>query len=120
MGLRHATADGHGRTAALEILIPDDAVRNLIRQGKVEQLYSVMQTNTSRGMQTMEQSLADLVLRRVITPEVAFARSSRPDQLEGLLERSGMTTFTAPAAGNGSTAGNQTPVQSGLRLASEV
>src|SRR5256885_3859 len=70
------TADGLGRTAALEILIPDDAVRNLIRQAKVEQIYSVMQTNTSRGMQTMEQSLADLVLRHVVTPEVAFARSS--------------------------------------------
>src|SRR2546421_10972842 len=68
------TADGAGRTAALEILMPDDAVRNLIRQAKVEQIYSVMQTNTSRGMQTMEQSLADLVLRHVITPELAFAR----------------------------------------------
>src|SRR5438094_6469099 len=58
------TADGRGRTAALEILMPDDAVRNLIRQSKIEQIYSVMQTNTSRGMQTMEQSLADLVTRR--------------------------------------------------------
>src|SRR6266545_1550212 len=47
------TADGQGRVPALEILLPDDAVRNLIRQGKVEQIYSVMQTNTSRGMQTM-------------------------------------------------------------------
>ena len=63
------TADGLGRTAALEVLMPDDAVRNLIRQAKVEQIYSVMQTSTSRGMQTMEQSLADLVLRHVITPE---------------------------------------------------
>ena len=43
------TADGRGRVAALEILLPDDAVRNLIRQGKVEQIYSVMQTNTLRG-----------------------------------------------------------------------
>jgi twitching motility protein PilT len=102
------------------VLIPDDAVRNLIRQAKVEQVYSVMQTSTSRGMQTMEQSLADLVLRHVVTADMAFARSSRPDQLQGLLERSGMTNFTPPAAGNGSNAGNQTPVQSGLRLASEV
>src|SRR6266496_2531417 len=54
------TADGTGRVAALEILIPDDAIRNLIRQGKVEQIYSVMQTATSRGMQTMEQALAEL------------------------------------------------------------
>src|SRR5207244_11337219 len=59
------TADGQGRVAALEILLPDDAVRNLIRQAKVEQVYSVMQTNTSRGMQTLEQALADLTIRRV-------------------------------------------------------
>jgi twitching motility protein PilT len=91
------TADGRGRIAALEILIPDDAVRNLIRQGKIEQIYSVMQTGTARGMQTMEQSLADLVLRRVITREVAVNRSSRADQLEGLLERG--VTLTAARAG---------------------
>jgi twitching motility protein PilT len=88
------TADGLGRTAALEILMPDDAVRNLIRQAKIEQVYSVMQTSSSRGMQTMEQSLADLVLRRVITTEVAYSRSSRPDQLQGLLERAGHIDFT--------------------------
>jgi len=83
------TADGQGRVAALEILLPDDATRNLIRQGKVEQIYSIMQTSTARGMMTMEQSLAQLVLRRVITKDVALARSSRADQLEGLLERAG-------------------------------
>jgi twitching motility protein PilT len=81
------TADGRGRVAALEILLPDDAVRNLIRQGKVEQIYSVMQTGTNRGMQTMEQSLADLMLRGVITREMALARTTRPEQLDGLVER---------------------------------
>jgi len=107
------TADGLGRTAALEVLIPDDAVRNLIRQAKVEQIYSVMQTSTSRGMQTMEQSLADLVLRHVVKPGAAFSRSSRPDQLRGLLERSGMADldrFVKP----------RTSTESRLRLASEV
>jgi twitching motility protein PilT len=64
-------------------------VRNLIRQAKVEQVYSVMQTGTGRGMQTMEQSLADLTLRGVITMDVALSRSSRPEQLFGLLERAG-------------------------------
>jgi twitching motility protein PilT len=112
------TADGLARTAALEVLIPDDAVRNLIRQAKVEQIYSVMQTSTSRGMQTMEQSLADLVLRHVITAEVAYSRSSRPDQLRGLLERAGLT-HAAPAASDGSPK-TKTPTDSGLRLASEV
>ncbi len=99
------TADGRGRIAALEILVPDDAVRNLIRQGKIEQIYSVMQTGTARGLQTMEQALADLVLRNVITREVAFSRSSKVDQLEGLLER-GVTL----SAGRGGT-------NTGLRLA---
>jgi twitching motility protein PilT len=81
------TADGAGRVAALEILFPDDAIRNLIRQGKTEQIYSYMQTGTKRGMQTMEQALADLVLRSVITREEALTRSTRQDQLVGMLER---------------------------------
>src|SRR5437764_206810 len=75
------TADGAGRIAALEILFPDDASRNLIRQGKVEQIYSIMQTGTQKGMQTMEQALGELVLRRIVTLEVALSRSSRPEQL---------------------------------------
>jgi twitching motility protein PilT len=87
------TADGSMRVPALEILLPDDAVRNLIRQAKSEQIYSVMQTSSTRGMQTMEQSLADLVIRRIITPAMGFARSSRRDQLRGLLERAGFTAF---------------------------
>jgi twitching motility protein PilT len=92
------TADGQGRVAALEILIPDDAVRNLIRQSKIEQVYSVMQTNTSRGMQTMEQALADLITRRVVKIDDALSRSSRPDQLMGILERGGFDAAGALAA----------------------
>jgi twitching motility protein PilT len=95
------TADHLGRVAALEILFPDDAVRNLIRQGKIEQIYSVMQTGTSRGMQTMEQSLADLLLRGVISRDAALARTTKPEQLEALVARG--VTLSAPlmAAGNG-------------------
>ena len=89
--------------------MPDDAVRNLIRQAKIEQVYSVMQTGSSRGMQTMEQSLADLDLRRVITSDVAFSRSTRPDQLHGLLERAGYTDLPSLNSPN-----------NGLVLASEV
>jgi twitching motility protein PilT len=74
-------------------------VRNLIRQAKVEQIYSVMQTNTGRGMQTLEQALVDLVTRGVITQEVALSRSSRPDQLLGLLQRAGLATQEPAAAG---------------------
>jgi twitching motility protein PilT len=105
------TADGAGRIAALEVLFPDDAVRNLIRQGKVEQIYSIMQTGTSKGMQTMEQALGDLVMRRVVTIDIALSRSSRPDQLLGLLERSGfdLGTIAGPEA-------DQPPL-GGLRIA---
>ncbi|MGZ4401385.1 MAG: type IV pilus twitching motility protein PilT [Gaiellaceae bacterium] len=107
------TADGQGRVAALEILLPDDAVRNLIRTAKIEQVYSVMQTNTSKGMQTMEQALADLALRRVVNIEDAISRSSRPDQLIGILERSGMPVEQLLQNGSG----NGQPVP-GLRTAS--
>jgi twitching motility protein PilT len=92
------TSDGQGRIAAVEILLPDDAVRNLVRTGKVEQIYSVMQTSTSRGMTTMEQSLSELVLRGTITLEVALGCSSMPDQLMGLLDRSGWVEPTVMPA----------------------
>jgi twitching motility protein PilT len=101
------TADGQGRVPAIEILLPDDAVRNLIRQAKLEQIYSVMQTNTARGMQTMEQSLADLVKRGVVARELALARSSRAEQLESLLARVG------PVA----SAQGEVPAVAGLRAA---
>ncbi len=100
-------ADGAGRVAAVEILLPDDAVRNLIRQAKVEQIYSVMQTAGKRGMQTLEQALVDLVMRGIVSKDMAVQRSSRPDQLIGLLERGGMSA--------GSAAGG--PVNGGLRAA---
>jgi twitching motility protein PilT len=84
------TADGRKRVPAMEVLLPDDAVRNLIRQGKTEQIYSVMQTNTTRGMQTMEQCLAELVVRRQIAQETAFNVTSRREEFEALLARSGV------------------------------
>ncbi len=110
------TADGQGRVPALEILLPDDAVRNLIRQGKVEQIYSVMQTNTGRGMQTMEQSLAELIQRRVVDFELGLSRSSRPAQLIGLLERNGFPVDVPPDLG-GSQQDDEAPLATGLRVA---
>ena len=104
------TADGGGRVAALEILFPDDAIRNLIRQGKTEQIYSYMQTGTKRGMQTMEQASPTL-LRAVITHEEALTRSTRKDQLVGMLERRGVPV--AQGAGEAAPASDG----SGLRLA---
>jgi twitching motility protein PilT len=78
------TADGTRRVPAVEVLLPDDAVRNLIRQAKAEQIYSVMQTGTKKGMLTLEQSLAHLVNAGTVKPEIALARSSRPEQLQAL------------------------------------
>jgi twitching motility protein PilT len=92
------TADGLKRVPACEILLPDDAVRNLIRQAKVEQIYSVMQTNTSRGMQTLEQSLAELVMRGAVSQDMALSRSSRPEQLLGILQRGGFAVGGLRAA----------------------
>ena len=85
------TLDGHGRVPALELLAPDDAIRNLIRQGKAEQIYSYMQTGSRTGMQTMEQALADLVVRRIVSPEEAIGRSSRRPELTALLQRLGVS-----------------------------
>jgi len=109
------TADKMGRVPALEILLPDDAVRNLIRQGKVEQIYSVMQTNTGRGMQTMEQSLGDLIMRRIVDFEVGLSRSSRPNQLIGLLERSGFEVQLPPDLS--AEPAQEAPLGAGLRVA---
>ena len=92
------TADGRGRVAALEVLLPDDAVRNLIRQAKVEQIYSIMQTNTARGMQTLEQAMLELVRSGKISTVTALQRSSRPDQLKSLLQRNGLLAADDPGA----------------------
>ncbi len=82
-------------------MLPDYAVRNLIRQRKLEQVYSVIQTGTARGMQTLEQSLAELVQRGTVTTEVALESSSYPEQLLGLLGRSGAVSNGEPALAAG-------------------
>lgn len=85
--------EGRGRVLALEILIPTPAVRNLIRDDKIHQIYSVMQTGQAKhGMQTMNQALVDLVRRRLISAPTALARSSFPDELRGMLDRAGAVT----------------------------
>jgi twitching motility protein PilT len=78
-------ADGGGRVAAAEILVPTPAVRNLIREGKTHQIYSTLQTGASFGMQTMDAALADLVRKNVISRELAEARSSSPEELRRLM-----------------------------------
>jgi twitching motility protein PilT len=79
------TADGAGRVAACEVMIPTAAVRNLIREGKTHQIESAMQTGASSGMQTMDMALANLVRQGKITQRLAEQRSSHPDELRRLL-----------------------------------
>jgi twitching motility protein PilT len=93
------TTDGKGRVPALEIMVPDDAIRNLIRQAKVEQIYTYMQTGSRSGMQTMEQALADLVLAGAVSVEEAIARSSRRGELVGLIERGGFSVVRPSTRG---------------------
>jgi twitching motility protein PilT len=79
------TADGAGRVAACEVLMPTAAVRNLIREGKTHQIYSTMQTGAQTGMQTMDAALAALVREGRISRALAEQRSSTPDELSRLL-----------------------------------
>jgi len=77
-----------GRALGIEIMIPNDAIRNLIREDKVHQIYSQMQVGQgTHGMQTFNQSLADLIQRGIITREVGIERSSNPDELANMLEQ---------------------------------
>jgi twitching motility protein PilT len=87
---------GGGRVAALEILAPTSAVRNLVREDKVHQIYSAMQTGQDKaGMQTANQALARLYADRQITLEAALNASSRRDELQDMLAR---RTGTGPRA----------------------
>lgn len=82
------TRDGKGRCLSVEVMIPNAAIRNLIREDKVHQIYSVMQTGQAgSGMQTFNQSLADLYLKGKLDLETALARSSQPDELQELINR---------------------------------
>jgi twitching motility protein PilT len=81
-------AGGKGRALAMEILVPSAAIRNLIREDKVHQIYGMMQTGQAKhGMQTFNQSLAALYFRRMITLETAMSRSSLPEELQEIISR---------------------------------
>jgi twitching motility protein PilT len=88
--------DGRGRAMVMEILIPTPAIRNLVREDKIHQIYSAMQTGTGQsGMQTFNQSLSNAYFQKLITLETAMARSSNPDELQDLINRG----VTSPPAG---------------------
>ena len=81
---------GNGRVLALEVMIPNPAIRNLIREDKVHQIYSSMQVGQSKfGMQTFNQALGQLLSRKLISMEEAFARTSDADELKNILATGG-------------------------------
>ncbi len=94
-------ANQPGRVLAIEVMVPNPAIRNLIREDKVHQIYSQMQIGqTKHGMQTFNQSLCSLFLRRLITLEEALGRSSDVEELKTMIAQGG----AGPAPG-GSAAG---------------
>ena len=79
-------ANGQGRALALEVMVPNPAIRNLIREDKVHQIYSQMQVGQDKfGMQTMNQCLMSLLSKRIISIDDALGRSSEPDELKQML-----------------------------------
>jgi twitching motility protein PilT len=100
-------ADGKGRVVSLEILVPTSGIRNLIRDDKIHQIYGQMQTGQEKlGMQTANQSLATLYLKRLITLDTALSASSNKDELQDMINRgvgvvagAGLGRPGAPGAG---------------------
>jgi twitching motility protein PilT len=94
--------DGKGRAMAMEILVPNPAIRNLIREDKIHQIYSAMQTGQERyGMQTFNQSLLNLYQQKQIDLEMALGRSSNKDELQDMINRAapgGVMNSAGPAA----------------------
>jgi twitching motility protein PilT len=88
--------DGKGRAMIMEILVPNAAVRNLIREDKIHQIYSSMQSGQEKfGMQTFNQALATCYFQKQISLEVAMARSSNVDELQEMINR-GASLLTRP------------------------
>lgn len=93
-------ASGPGRAMALEVLVPTPAIRNLIREDKIHQLYSAMQTGQDKyGMQTFNQALSTLYFQKQITLQTALLRSSNADELQDMINR-GTGTLQGARAGN--------------------
>jgi twitching motility protein PilT len=99
------TADGSGRVAACEVLVPTPAIRNLIREGKTHQIYSAIQTSGSTGMQTMDSHLAQLVRMGKVTRSLAEQRAAVPEELRRLMGNAPPPVQAAPAADGAGLAG---------------
>jgi twitching motility protein PilT len=99
------TTDGRSRAVACEVLICTPAVRNLIREGKVHQIYSIMQAGGRFGMQTMDQALANLVKEGKISQQLAYERSHDPEELNRLIGGAGYGAAAGAAGAAGITTG---------------
>ena len=107
-------ADGKGRVVSLEILVPTAGIRNLIREDKVHQIYSAMQTGQEKlGMQTMNQSLATLYFRRLITLETAMSASSNREELQEMMNRGAGVVAGAGMGRPGGSPGGRPPMRPG-------
>ena len=112
--------DGKGRVLCMEILVPNPAIRNLVREDKVHQIYSTMQTGQMKfGMQTFNQGLATLYFQDKISLEMAMSRSSLPEELHEMIQRGasghqpGATAPTPGTARPAAPAGGRPPAQGG-------
>ncbi|HVG19244.1 MAG TPA: ATPase, T2SS/T4P/T4SS family, partial [Blastocatellia bacterium] len=103
-------ANGQGRALAMEILVPNSAIRNLIREDKIHQIYSMMQTGQDKfGMHTFNQALASLYFKKQITLEMALTRSSNADELQDLINRGASALQTPPPRSPGYPGQGQKP-----------
>ncbi len=105
-------ANGQGRVMAMEILVPNAAVRNLIREDKIHQIYSTMQTGQEKyGMTTFNQSLVTLYFKKQITLEMAMTRSGNQDELQDLINRGTLAMQSPTNPQSGRPMPNRQPVQ---------
>jgi twitching motility protein PilT len=96
-------ASGKGRCLVMEILVPNSAIRNLVREDKIHQIYSMMQTGQAQfGMQTFNQSLASQYFKKQITLTTALSHSSNPDELQEMINRGAGLISQPTAASNAS------------------
>ena len=93
----------------MEIMVPNAAIRNLIREDKIHQIYSSMQSGQDKfGMQTFNQALATAYFQKQITMEVAMARSSNTDELQEMINRgAGLNRNQPPALAKGAAPGKR-------------
>ncbi|MGH7947385.1 MAG: type IV pilus twitching motility protein PilT, partial [Opitutaceae bacterium] len=93
---------GGGRVPALEVLMCDHAIANLIREGKTIQILSIMQTTKAKGNITLNESLLELVKKKIVEPKEAYVKAVDKTGIEGLLRREGFdVSFAGGPTGSG-------------------